>query len=142
MTVRLYEGCWGVTRDGEVVGPFALVNHGALSGNDWWVSPQIEKMLAYHKGNGKHFRHPVKSVHPSESCALAWVNRKPWWKRNLWPWLIVAVWVSFLVLAVWAFTGCSDRGPTSPGNGCAGAQVWSPKDSAWVWETCQQQGAR
>lgn len=81
---KLYEGCWGVTRDKTVHGPiFRITNN-----ENFWIEER-----GWFRPDGTHFRlyeemrkWDILHVFPTESAARAYLSRPSRWRRA-WAWL-------------------------------------------------------
>lgn len=139
MSVKLYDGCWGVTRGGEVVGPFRKPGFDLMT-----VVPVRPDFVAGNPGIKRFHNEAGASCHalqypdivrafPSEASARAWLDRKPWWRRA-WMWLKRQAWLAFgppydtevktlkmvfyaaptVGLLIYLFTGCAAPNITTP----------------------------
>jgi hypothetical protein len=119
---KLYEGCYGVTRDKRVVGPF--VYKPEYNWKWFWNEKEDE---AY-DDRGFYFiptysdPRDILSVHPTEAAAIAYRDRKPWWRRiPFWPsgwgwWVVAACVVAVLLLSCKSpTTACNTAWPDGVG---------------------------
>ena len=134
--VKLYDGCYGVKRDGDIVGPFreyagefykveGRLGVFAYDGFHWIPFSEAVSLGVFVQTFDR-----VTRVFPDHASALAWANRKPWWKR----WPLWKVW-TFLLLTFCA--GCllaSCTTPTAPE-----PYVCKVQDGNGTWYYCGTQ---
>lgn len=151
MKVKLYEGCWGVTRGGHIVGPASYsaslieVFIGDMA-TPWCFPDGWRSSKGVLAPVGEKSPQDIIRVFPSRESAEAWVNRKLWWKRpffqGFFDWRAWAWGAGLGILAaasIAILTSCTS--PTSPAHSTE-RKCWTDDSAGWVEVPCNAASER